>query len=178
MNNNLKKCDDVSKQLIAYLDRRANSADRAEVEDHLASCASCRARAEEFRMMFGAMDHIETIEPSAGFDARVLERISKEARPRWFSWLVPQPRLAFSMALLLALSVWMAKLPRENANGTTVATEQQDFEAIKDLDVLENYDVLSKFDALDEVPENQAAPSQPTAQPVNQPASQSPATEE
>jgi anti-sigma factor RsiW len=178
MNNNLKKCDDVSKQLIAYLDRRANSADRAEVEDHLASCASCRTRAEEFRMMFGALDQIETIEPSASFDARVRERIAQEARPRWFSWLVPQPRLAFSMALLLALSVWMAKLPRENSTAMTAQTEQQDFEAIKDLDVLENYDVLSKFDALDEVPDDQAAPSQPTAQPVDQPATQPHATEE
>jgi anti-sigma factor RsiW len=178
MNNNLKKCDDVSNQLIAYLDRRANSADRAEVEDHLASCASCRTRAEEFRMMFGALDQIETIEPSASFDARVRERITQEARPRWFSWLVPQPRLAFAMALLLVLSVWMAKLPRENANVAATGTEQQDFDAIKDLDVLENYDVLSKFDALDEVPEDQAAPSQPTVQPVDQPASQPHATEE
>jgi anti-sigma factor RsiW len=175
MNNNLKKCEDVSNQLIAYLDRRANSADRAEVENHLASCAGCRARAEEFRLMFGAMDQIETIEPSAAFDTRVRERIAQEARPRWFSWLVPQPRLAFSMALLLVLSVWMAKLPRENANVASAPTEQQDFEAIKDLDVLENYDVLSKFDALDEVPEDQVAP---TIQPVSQPATQQRAAEE
>ena len=178
MNDNLKKCDEVSKQLIAYLDRRANSADRAEVEDHLASCASCRTRAEEFRLMFGAMEQIETIEPSAAFDARVRERIAHEARPRWFSWLVPQPRLAFSMAMLLALSVWMAKLPRENANVTTAAIEQQDFEAIKDLDVLENYDVLSKFDALDEVPEDQVVPGEPAAQPVAQPVTRQPAAEE
>jgi len=27
----MKKCEEVSKQLIAYLDRRANSADRHEV---------------------------------------------------------------------------------------------------------------------------------------------------
>ncbi|MGA8035637.1 MAG: zf-HC2 domain-containing protein [Candidatus Acidiferrales bacterium] len=174
----IKKCDDVSKQLIAYLDRRANSADRAEVEDHLASCASCRMRAEEFRMLFGALDHVEAIEPSTGFDARVRERIAQEARPRWFSWLVPQPRLAFSMALLLALSVWMAKLPRENAN-PNLGADQQDFEAIKDLDVLENYDVLSKFDALSEVPADQATEAQPAAQPADQKTGQQqPATEE
>lgn len=174
----MKKCDDVSKQLIAYLDRRANSADRAEVEDHLASCASCRTRAEEFRMLFGAMDQVEAIEPSAGFDGRIRERIAQEARPRWFSWLVPQPRLAFSMALLLALSVWMAKLPRENAN-PNLGADQQDFEAIKDLDVLENYDVLSKFDALSEVPADQATQDQPAVQPVDQKAGQQqPAAEE
>jgi anti-sigma factor RsiW len=176
----VKKCEEISNQLIAYLDRRANSADRAEVEDHLASCASCRMRAEEFRSLFGALDHVQTIEPSAAFDARLRERIAQEARPRWFSWLVPQPRLAFAMALLLALSVWMAKLPRDNSGAMANGTEQQqDFEAIKDLDVLENYDVLSKFDPLSEIPADQASDGQPAAQPVAPQGTQPPrATEE
>jgi hypothetical protein len=56
-------------------------------------------------------------------------------------------------------------------------TEQQDFEAIKDLGVLENYDVLSKFDALSEVPV-EAAPADQQAQPVNPANDQQPATEE
>jgi predicted anti-sigma-YlaC factor YlaD len=165
--NNLKKCEDISNQLIAYLDRRASSADRAEVEDHLASCDGCRTRAEEYRALFGVMDKIEVIEPSAGFDARLRERLVQEARPRWYSWLVPQPRLAFSMALLLALGIWMGNLPRDNGTGANGA-EQQDFEAIKDLDVLENYDVLSKFDALSEVPTEDATPDEPVTQPVDQ----------
>jgi hypothetical protein len=165
----MKKCEDISKQLIAYLDRRADSADRAELEAHLASCATCHARAEEFRALFGAMERIETIEPSAGFDARLRERIAVETKPGWLHWLVPQPRLAFSMALLLALSVWMAKLPRDNSGSmtATAGTEQQDFEAIKDLGVLENYDVLSKFDALSEIPAD-AAPADEQAKPVDQ----------
>ena len=50
------KCEDVSKELIAYLDRRANSAERTEVEDHLAGCAGCRMRAEEFRKVWNVLD--------------------------------------------------------------------------------------------------------------------------
>src|SRR5271155_3170166 len=140
----MKKCEDVSKQLIAYLDRRANSAERHEVEEHLAACSACHQRAEE---------------PRRG----------------WLGWLVPQPRLAFAMTLLLALSVWMANLPRE---GSAAGSEQQDFEAIKDLGVLENYDVLSKFDALSEVPVEEAAPADQHAQPVNPANDPQPATEE
>jgi anti-sigma factor RsiW len=165
---NVKKCEDISNQLIAYLDRRASSADRAEVEDHLASCAGCRTRAEEYRALFGVMDKIEVIEPSAGFDARLRERLVKEARPRWYSWLVPQPRLAFAMAMLLALGIWMGNLPRDNGAAGANGAEQQDFEAIKDLDVLENYDVLSKFDALSEVPADQDSQDQATPQTVDQ----------
>jgi len=168
------KCEDVSKELIPYLDRRANSADRHEVEEHLAACLACHARAEELRKLWTVLDEVPVIEPSFGFDARMRARIAEEPRPRWFRWFVPQPRLAFAMTLLLALSVWMANLPRE---GNVAGGEQQDFEAIKDLGVLENYDVLSKFDALSEVPV-EAAPADQQAQPVNPASDQQPATEE
>jgi predicted anti-sigma-YlaC factor YlaD len=177
---NMKKCEDISKQLIAYLDRRANSADRHEVEEHLAACSACHARAEEFQKLWGALDALPAVEPSLGFDTRLHARIAEEPRTRWFGWLSLQPRLAFAMAMLLALSVWMGNMPLAN-NGSepgTAASEQQDFEAIKDLGVLENYDVLSKFDALSEVPA-EPSPAQQQAQPVNdQNPDQQPPTQE
>ncbi|MGA8367089.1 MAG: zf-HC2 domain-containing protein [Candidatus Acidiferrales bacterium] len=155
------RCEDISKELIAYLDRRANSAERRAVEDHLGACAACRARAEDFRKLWGVLDEMPVIEPSLGFDARLRARAAAEPRPRWFGWLVPQPRLAFSMAFLLALSVWMARLPGTAAPSVTAAqadqAQQEDFNAIKDLGVLENYDVLTKFDALSELPPLPAA---------------------
>jgi anti-sigma factor RsiW len=147
------KCEDVSRELIPYLDRRANSAERREVEEHLASCVACRARAEEFRKLWNVLDEVPAIEPSLGFNARVRQSVAVEPRPRWYRWIIPQPRLAVSMAMLLALSIWMARLPDHSmTHGTTAATEEEDFNAIKDLGVLENYDVLTKFDALSELP--------------------------
>jgi anti-sigma factor RsiW len=169
----MKKCEDISNQLIAYLDRRASSADRVEVEAHLAQCRACHERAEGFRKLWGVLDEVPLIEPSLGFDARIRARVAEEPRQRWFGWLVLQPRLAFAMALLLALSVWTARLPHE---GNPVSNEQQDFEAIQDLGVLENYDVLSKFDALSEVPveattdQQQAQPPSPASDGSEQPA--------
>jgi anti-sigma factor RsiW len=146
------KCEDVSNELIAYLDRRASSAERHQVEKHLADCTACRTRAEEFRKLWGVLDEVPMLEPSLGFDARVRQRVAAEERPRWFTWLVPQPRLAFSMALLLALSFWIARLPQQSPAALATLQSEQDFEAIRDLGVLENYDVLSKFDALSELP--------------------------
>jgi anti-sigma factor RsiW len=149
------KCEDVSKELIAYLDRRANSAERLVVEEHLASCAACRTRAEEFRKVWNVLDEMPVQEPSLGFDARIRQRIADEPRPGWFRWFVPQPRLALSMALLVALCVWMSRLPRDYSTTATMpapVTEQQQYQVIENLGVLENYDVLSKFDALSELP--------------------------
>jgi anti-sigma factor RsiW len=149
------KCEDVSRELIAYLDRRANSAERLEVEEHLANCAACRARGEEFRKVWNVLDEVPVQEPSLGFDARIRQRIADEPRPGWFRWFVPQPRLALSMALLVALCVWISRLPRDYSTTVTMpvpVTEQQQFQVIENLGVLENYDVLSKFDALSELP--------------------------
>jgi len=146
------KCEDVSKELIGYLDRRANSAERRQVEEHLTECAACRTRAEEFRELWSVLEEVPAVEPSFGFDARMRQRVAAEPRPRWFGF-VPQPRLAFSMALLFALSVWMAKLPPSNTipASASASAESEQFQAIKDLGVLDNYEVLTKFDALSEL---------------------------
>jgi anti-sigma factor RsiW len=159
------KCEEVSRELIAYLDRRANSAERLEVEDHLVSCAACRARAEEFRKVWNVLDEMPMQEPSLGFDARLRQRMADEPRLGWFRWLIPQPRLALSMALLVALCVWVSRMPRDGSTATMATmpapvTEQQQFQVIENLGVLENYDVLSKFDALSELP-GPAEPEQP-----------------
>jgi anti-sigma factor RsiW len=159
------KCEDVSKELIPYLDRRASSADRHEVEEHLAACVACRTRAEELRALWSVLDEVPIVEPSLGFDTRLRARIAEEPRPRWFRWFVPQPRLALSMALLLAVSVWIARLPQDNSGlAGTAQGEHEQFQVIKNLDVLENYDVLSKFDALDEVPADELPAAQPDQQ--------------
>jgi len=164
------KCEDVARELIPYLDRRANSALRMEVEDHLAACSACHARAEEFRKVWTALDEVPLVEPSLSFDARVRERIAAEPGPRWFRWLVPQPRLAFSVALLLALSLWVAKFSPSARQDEAAAMKAQDFEAVKDLGVIENLDVLSKFDALSELAPVESP--QPSAQPDNSQPSQ------
>jgi len=168
------KCEDVSRELIAYLDRRANSAERRLMEDHLVACEACRVRAEEFRKLWGALDEMPVIEPSFGFDARVRQRVAAEPRMRWFGWLVPQPRLALSMVFLVALCVWIVRLPRQGSGVTTSpveASENEQFQVIRDLGVLEDYDVLTKFDALSELappPVQQPEPPRHDQHPTNE----------
>jgi anti-sigma factor RsiW len=155
------KCEDVSKQLIAYLDGRTDSTEREVVEAHLAGCSACRTRAQEFRKVWAVLDEVPAIEPSFGFDARVRQRVAAEPQRRWYGWLAPTPRIAFAAALLIALAVWIGQMPLSNpgAPPTVAAIQQEDFNAIKDLGVLENYDVVTKMDALSELAP--AAPSQP-----------------
>lgn len=162
------KCEDVSKDLIAYLDGRANASDRRKIEDHLASCPACRNRAEEMRRVSMLLGELPAIEPSFGFDARVRQRVAAEPQRSWFWRLVPPPRPAFAMALLVALTVLVAKLPTHKAPVTapvavTAQQQEEDFNAIKNLGVLENYDALTKFDEMTETAAS--TPSSPDGKP-------------
>ena len=152
-------CSEMENKLIEYLDGRAKPAERRAVEQHLTACADCRLRAEEFRMLWDALDDVPELSPSSAFDASLRARISAEpVRHAFWDWL-PSPRLAFAVTALVAMSVWLSSMPRVT-NVPAVAVQQTaeaDFGMIRDLPVLENYDVLSKFDALSELPNPQAA---------------------
>lgn len=155
-----KQCAAIESKLIVYLDGRAAPAERHAVEEHLSGCASCRARAEEFRALWGVLDDLPAISPSSAFDASLRERIAAEPAPRSFwNWL-PSPRLAVAVTALVVMSVWLSSGPRVITSPSVVSqaiheskiTAQSDFGMIRDLPVLENYDVISKFDALSELP--------------------------
>jgi anti-sigma factor RsiW len=169
----MKNCEDISKGLIAYLGQRANAAERRDVEEHLAGCAACRTRAEEFRALWKVMEEVPAVEPSFGFDARVRQRVAAEPSRGWFGWFAPQARFAFSAAMLVALTVFIVKLPANHpkapapAPAAVAASSDQDFDAIKDLGVLENYDVVTNMDALSQLvpakgPETQKSDSKQT----------------
>lgn len=145
-------CKHFESRLIAYVDGKANGTERREVERHIAACAACRTRAREFAIVSGMIDELPVMEPSAAFDARLRARLAVEPERRSFwATVIPQPRLALAVSLLVVLSVWLSSLPPAPAPGPPAPTEAE-FKMIKDLPVLENYDVLSKFEVLSDLP--------------------------
>jgi ferric-dicitrate binding protein FerR (iron transport regulator) len=155
-----KACAGMEEKLVEYLDGRAKPAERRAVEEHLAGCSGCRRRAEEFRALWGALDDLPVISPSPAFDAALRARIAAEPARRGFWGWLPSPRLAFAVTALVAMSVWMASMPRVTTDQTEMNRNlvEADFGMIRDLPVLENYDVLSKFDALTELSTPSNAP--------------------
>jgi anti-sigma factor RsiW len=165
---NQAKCAALEGEVVEYLDGRAQPAQRHAVEQHLAGCASCRGRAEEFRALSIVLDDLPGISPSLSFDAALRARIAAEpARRRFWSWM-PSPRLAFALTVLVAVSVWLSSTPHKitnppvaiAVNQATQVPAESDFGMIRDLPVLENFDVVSKFDALSELPESSSSPAQ------------------
>ena len=152
-------CKGMEGKLVEYLDGRAKPAERRAFEQHLTACADCRVRAEEFRMLWNALDDLPELSPSSAFDASLRARIAAEPVRRGFWDWLPSPRLAFAVAALVAMSAWLSSMPRvaKVSPAAVQETVEADFGMIRDLPVLENYDVLSKFDALSELPNPQAA---------------------
>ena len=147
-------CGKMQSRIVTYLDGRLNESERLEVEKHLASCAPCSVRVNEFRAVSGLLDELSVIEPSPEFDVRVHARVAAEpVKESWWAWLRISPRVAFAASMLLLAAIWMGyyqqpqqvQLPWNNP-------VEADAQMMQDLPVLEDHDVLSNFEPLKDLP--------------------------
>jgi len=137
-------CEKMETRILAYMDGRLKENERAEAEKHLAGCAACRLRVNEFRAVNDLLDELPAIEPSGAFNARVHALVAAEPQKRssWLTWLAPSPRIAFVASMLLLATVWV---------GTRQAPPPPI--AAPDLPVVESadYDVISSFAPLSDL---------------------------
>ena len=144
----------MESRILSYLDGRLKESERLDAEKHLAACASCQLRVEEFRAVSGLLDELPVIEPSPAFDARVHALVAAEpVKQSWWSWMRVSPRVAFAASMLLLASLWLGFYQRPQqplpwGGNSQVADEQM----MQDLPVLEDHDVLSNFEPLKELP--------------------------
>ena len=161
-------CERMETRIVEYADGRLKESERAEVEKHLAGCAACRLRVNEFRSVNELLGELPQIEPSPAFDARVHARVAAQPqRKGWWAWLAPSPRVAFAASLLLLATVWIG-----TRSTVPVVPPSDETQIDQNLPALENYDVISDFGALSDLPqtgpadENQTNDAGQTQQPM------------
>lgn len=143
-------CSRMEKWILPYVDGRLKTSEQRDVEKHLAGCAACRLRVNEFRAVSGLIDELPQIEPSEAFDLRVHARVAAEpVRKSWWGWYAPSPRVAFAASALLLASIWFGSRPVLGPTSGTTGSANID---ANDLPVLENYDILANFAPLTELP--------------------------
>ena len=149
-------CSRMEKQMLPFVDGRLKVNEQREVEAHLAGCAACRVRVNEFRAVSGLLDELPQIEPSGAFDARVRARVAAEpVKQSWWAVFAPSPRAAFAASLLLLATIWIGSRPGNvniNNNAASNGPAAQGIDP-NDLPVLENYDILANFEPLEDLPQ-------------------------
>ena len=147
-------CGRMEKKMMPFVDGRLKVSEQREVEAHLAACAACRVRVNEFRAVSGLLDELPQIEPSGAFDARVRARVAAEpVKQSWWAVFAPSPRAAFAASMLLLATIWVGT-HSSNVNTNNVASNDPIATVDpNDLPVLENYDILANFEPLEDLPQ-------------------------
>jgi anti-sigma factor RsiW len=142
-------CEKMESRVLAYVDGRLKESERPDVEKHLAACAPCRLRVEEFRAVSSLLEELPVIEPSPAFDARVRALVAAEpVKTNWWAWLRVPPRVAFAASALLVASLVFGYRSRI----AEPVVHVDDAQMMQDLPVLEDHDVLTNFEPLKELP--------------------------
>ena len=146
-------CEKMESRILGYVDGRLKDSDRLEVEKHLASCAPCTLRMNEFRAVSDLLGELPMIQPSDAFDARVHALVTAEpaAKQSWWAWLDFSPRIAFAASMLLVAALYLG-ISHNGPAGPAINPEQADAQMIQDLPVLEDHDVLQNFEPLKDLP--------------------------
>lgn len=120
-------CQDLQLDLGEYADRTLSAARTAEVEVHLAGCASCRALVADMQTLSSIASSLERRTPPAHVWTRINATLQAETDPRpwWNPFVSPlgwRPLFASAvMALLLSGATWLswreATMQSERASG-------------------------------------------------------------
>src|SRR5256884_9574314 len=99
-------CSRMENKILGYVDGRLRENERLEVEKHLAGCAACCLRVNEFRAVSGLLEELPMIEPTAAFDLRVRARVAAEpVKQSWWAWLIPAPRVTIAALVLMLATI-------------------------------------------------------------------------
>jgi hypothetical protein len=97
-------------ELIAFQD--GDQANRKRVQEHLQTCAECRAALEKIEAVFAAMDAMPIPDPGENYGQRVWAQISSrlpERQPRWWeSFFAPRRLAAVGAFAAVAVGAFLA----------------------------------------------------------------------
>jgi len=136
----------VASELTALVDGALPEGRRAEVEEHLAACAECRAERERLAAVGRVLSALPAPpEPPPGFEQRFYARLAREkaSRPSLVERVLRSPwRWAAPVAGLGAAAAV--------AFGVTQVRHDR-LEMARHLDLLENYVVVASLDSVESV---------------------------
>jgi anti-sigma factor RsiW len=98
-------CDDITPELVAYLDGELDEVARRPIAAHLSTCLGCRREIEQLTTVRRWIGDRPSVEPSGEFAADFWRRLEREGGPstRGRAWWWAAPALAAAAVVALAL---------------------------------------------------------------------------
>jgi hypothetical protein len=82
----MSKCRDIQPELSAYVDDALLPSQRAEVDEHVATCSRCQQELAELRTLAAGMAALPKLQPPPRFLAEVRRKIIRGDRPEPMTW--------------------------------------------------------------------------------------------
>ncbi len=146
-------CGKLETIWLAYLDGKVSVQERSAVEAHLAECAECARRRQEFLTVFRALGEWEAPEVSPWFDARLRRRIAEDHRrlswmPRLSELFPPIPVAVGALALLACLLISTGDRTAVKTQPATAIGDrhmEEVYHAVEEVDLINNFELLSEL---------------------------------
>jgi hypothetical protein len=103
-------CDACRMELTAYVDGELHPAVARVIDDHTASCASCRAILEQYRAIAASARRLPSIEAPAWLADRVVAQVTRPARIRALWTRVSAAAAAASFVLTVGMIAFWPRL--------------------------------------------------------------------
>jgi len=110
------ECQDVRKNLSAYLEGMVSPEDRELIDQHLASCRACSKVLYELNRTGEVLKSLKEVEPPPGMKQKIMARVREEAEPKkgfiqkvFYPLHIKVPLEAFAMVLIAVIAVYVFK---------------------------------------------------------------------
>ncbi len=154
-------CGNYRDDVVAYLDHELESASRAALESHLATCEGCSLEIERQRQLGEALAALPQLEPSGGFTARFWARLAREGEPRTHplaglrEWLTAS-RVGIGLGSAAAVAAAIALLVRVPADPDPdwpIVVDAESYELFQegDLELLDVLEILEAWDGSEDI---------------------------
>lgn len=154
-------CSSYRADVAAYLDHELESASRAALESHLATCEGCSLELERQRQLGEALAALPQLEPSSEFTARFWARLAREreSRPHLLAglreWLTVS-RVGIGLVGAAAVAAVVALLVRAPADPDPdwpIVVDAESYELFQqgDLELLDVLEILEAWDGSEDI---------------------------
>jgi len=126
------ECQDIRKNLSAYLEGMVAPEDQELIDQHLASCRACSTALYELNRTGEVLKNLKEVEPPPWMKQKIMARVREEAEPKkgfiqklFYPLHIKVPLEAFATVLIAVVAVYVFKAVEPQMKGLQVPSPRE-----------------------------------------------------